>query len=61
MPTAAKTFAADLAKMNATLTDLGALVTTPDGFTFINSELAPTSLLRAFQGLTQYGYANGLI
>jgi len=59
-------FNRDLAKMNAKLIELDALVTYPATeydveFTGIDASKAPASLLSAYKGLLCYGYANGLI
>ncbi len=59
--TAAKVFAADHERMNAQLEALGAVVTLVDGFQYIDESKAPAGLLRAYRGLMQFGYANGLI
>lgn len=57
----AEVFAADLAKMNARLIKMGALVTYEDGFQGFDPSKAPAALLDAYQGLVSFGYANGLI
>ena len=54
-------FDADLARLNAKLEELGAVVTAPDGWCGIDPSKVPADLLRQYGGLTSYGYANGLI
>ena len=54
-------FEADLAKLNAALTALGAVVVQEDGSTWIDPTKAPEGLLSTYAELTSYGYANGQI
>ena len=56
-----QTITADLAKMNARLEALGALVIDGDEVVGIDTSKAPASLLGAYSRLVSYGYANGLI
>jgi len=56
-----RVFDADLARFNATLNDLDAVVTEPDGFRWIDRTKAPAELLEAYCRLVSYGYANGLL
>lgn len=57
----AATFQADLAKMNAALHKLGAVVTFEDGARGVDPERVPAALLSAYNGLVCFGYARGLI
>jgi hypothetical protein len=57
----ADAFAADLAKMNARLIAMGALVTYSDGFQGFDPSKAPAQLLSTYQDLVSCGYANGWI
>ena len=54
-------FYADLAKLNAALRALDAIVVQEDGTRWIDPTKAPQGLLNAYAGLVSYGYANGLI
>lgn len=54
-------FDRDLGLINSKLQALGAVVTDEDGFTFVDEEKAPATLLRSYRRLVQYGYANGLL
>ena len=56
-----RVFDADLARFNATLNDLDAVVTEPDGFRWIDYTKAPAELIDAYFDLIGYGYANGLL
>lgn len=59
--TTEQVFAADLTSMNAALIAADAVVTEADGFQWIDATRVPAQLVSAYQGLTRYGYANGLI
>ena len=56
-----KTFAADAARFDAAFRNADALVTTDDGFTYIDESKVPASLVRSYCRFVQYGAANGLI
>lgn len=63
--TRTETFTADITRINKTLNDMGAVrsIIEDDGnvFTYVDTAVAPAGLVSAYQGLVQYGYANGLI
>lgn len=61
MTQTAKAFNADLERINRTIVEAGALRAEADGFQWIDESLVPASLMRAYRGLVQYGYANGLM
>lgn len=54
-------FDQDLARFNAALERLGALVEVEDGSVWVDPAKVPPDLARAYRGLLAYGYANGLI
>ena len=54
-----KNFAADLDRISTALESGGWIVTLSDGSEAIDAG-APAGLVRAYQGLMEYGYANGL-
>lgn len=68
MSAAAALFAADLANMTAAFRKFGAVVTTEDGFAYVDESKVPATferdperLVRAYRGLIQYGHANGFL
>ena len=54
-------FANDLARFNAVFNGVDAVVTEPDGFTWIDPTRVPAELLDSYAALQSYGYANGLM
>lgn len=54
-------FEADMARYDAAFRAADALVTTDDGFTYIDESKVPADLIRSYQFLVSYGYANGLM
>ena len=54
-------FDADLARFDAAFKAADAIVTEPDGFTWIDETRVPAGMVDAYAGLRSYGYANGLI
>jgi hypothetical protein len=54
-------FEADLARMNALLEKSGAVVTLADGWQGVDPTKVPEDVLRAYEGLVSYGFANGLL
>jgi hypothetical protein len=59
--TGQEVFDADLARMNAALEKLEAIITCNDGWRGIDPLKVPAHLLSAYQNLLSYGYANGLL
>ena len=56
-----RAFAADLARYDAAFTKAGAIVTTTEGFAYIDESKVPAALVRGYRTLMSYGYANGLV
>lgn len=54
-------FQADLARFDKAFRAAGAIRTDPDGFAWVDAAKVPVAMLRAFRGLMEYGYANGLL
>ena len=54
-------FNADLARFDATFKAAGAIVTTDDGFSYIDEAKVSRATVSAYRRLMQYGYANGLV
>lgn len=57
----ADAFDRDLARLNAELERLGAVVVEPDGFAWIDEVKAPVDLVRTYGALISHGYAAGYI
>ena len=55
-----KTYLADAARFDAAFRNADALVTTDDGFTYIDESKVPASLVSSYRRFVQYGAANGL-
>lgn len=56
-----KTFNADLARFDAMFAKADAIRTEADGFQWIDQTRVPAQIVSAYQGLMQFGYANGLV
>lgn len=56
-----KVFDRDFARITASIEAAGAVVTTGDGFRYVDETKVSAQLVSAYRGLVQYGYANGLI
>lgn len=54
-------FQADLARLNAELERLGAVVEEPDGFAWIDETRVSPCLMRIYRDLAALGYAAGYI
>lgn len=54
-------FNKDYDRLAAAVMETGGVVTCGDGFQYIDEAICPPSLLRAYNGLIEYGYANGLL
>ena len=56
-----KAFEADMARFDKMFADANAIMTTDDGFAYIDQSKFPADIIDTYWNLVSYGYANGLL